>query len=270
MTDDARECALRLSHILGDPSHDWAILAEGNVSAAAPDGTMFIKASGVSMLHALPEDYVQVRLRPILDLLDDPSADDDAVANALMDSRIDSRDKRPSVEAILHAVCLDATGAAVVGHTHPTSVNALLCSEHASALTSGSLFPDQIVVLGKKQLLMPYTDPGLELARLVRHELTDFIAEHGEAPKVIYLRNHGMFALGGSADEVVQVTQMAVKCARILGGALSVGRPVYLTPAETARIDTRPDELLRRQVLAEPVDHRTYLGTDAVNEGSAR
>jgi ribulose-5-phosphate 4-epimerase/fuculose-1-phosphate aldolase len=117
---------------------------------------------------------------------------------------------------------------------------------------------------------MHYTDPGLELARLVRHELKNFIAENGEAPKVIYLKNHGMFALGSSAEEVVQVTQMAVKCARILGGALSVGHPVYLSPTESARIDTRPDELLRRKALAEPADQTTYFGHAHLNERSAR
>lgn len=69
-------------------------------------------------------------------------------------------------------------------------------------------------------------------------------------PRVVYLQNHGMFALGSSETDVLQITQMAVKVASVLIGAASVGTPVFLDPAEMARIHTRPDELLRRDALA--------------------
>ncbi|MCU1478731.1 MAG: class aldolase/adducin family protein [Subtercola sp.] len=251
MTSELRESALRLSHELGDPAHDWAILAEGNVSAAAPENTMFIKASGVSMVSAELGDYVHVSLTPILRLLDDEGADDETVGSVLMASRIDDTAKRPSVEAILHAVCIDVAGAKFVGHTHPTDVNSLLCSSQAQALVAGGLFPDQIVVLGQYQLLIPYTDPGLSLGRLVRERLRAFTAEHGSMPKVIYLVNHGMFALGHTAEEVSQITLMAAKSARILAGALAIGAPVHLSARDAERIDTRPDELLRRVALGQ-------------------
>jgi rhamnose utilization protein RhaD (predicted bifunctional aldolase and dehydrogenase) len=154
-------------------------------------------------------------------------------------------------------VCLDRPGITVVGHTHPVAVNALLCSRHASLLTSGALFPDQIVVLGTNPMLIPYVDPGLRLAQEVRRRLHDVEL----TPRVIYLRNHGMFALGASAAEVQQITAMADKVARVILGALAAGGPVFMEAAEVERIDTRPDELLRRAALgARMADDREVAG----------
>jgi hypothetical protein len=42
---------------------------------------------------------------------------------------------------------------------------------------------------------------------------------------------------------------MAVKSARVLLGALAAGSPAFLEAASAERIDTRPDEALRRRLL---------------------
>lgn len=243
---------VRLCRTLGEPGRDLVILAEGNVSGRATPETMFVKASGASMATASRKDLVEVRLAPLLALLNDDTADDETVAQVLTESLVDSKDKRPSVEALLHAVCQEYGQTPVVAHTHPVSVNALLCSDQATELVSGTLFPDQVVVLGKHQLLIPYTDPGLQLARRARRELQHHIAAFGGPPKALYLVNHGMFALGQSAAEALNITEMAVKCARIIGGALAVGNTTHLSEPDAERIDSRPDEHLRREELLSP------------------
>jgi rhamnose utilization protein RhaD (predicted bifunctional aldolase and dehydrogenase) len=249
-TRDAAAGLLALCAFLGSPERDLAILGEGNVSCRVDDDSMLVKASGASLGAMGDGDLTEVRLSVLLELVASGGEVDDAeVASALVRSQRHSTAKRPSVEALLHAVCLDA-GASAVGHTHPVSVNAVLCSDRASALVEGALFPDQIVVLGHRQLLVPYVDPGVALARHVAVMLGEFVAAEGVLPKVIYLVNHGMFALGDSTDEVQRITVMADKVARVLLSALAVGAPRYLTAADARRIDTRPDELLRRQALA--------------------
>ena len=112
------------------------------------------------------------------------------------------------------------------------------------------LFPDQIVVLGRRPLFVPYIDPGLALARRVRDDLATHVARHGEPPKVIYLGNHGLFALGQTPEHVLQITAMAVKASRVLAGALAAGGVSALAEAEADRIDARPDEHYRRAALA--------------------
>ena len=234
-----------LSRLLGDPARNLAILGEGNTSIRTAGGRMLVKASGASLGTATAEDFVEVDPAALLRLLDDPAADDATVAQAF--AAIETRTgRRPSVEAMLHAVCLEVGGAAAVGHTHPVPVLAILCSPHAEALATEMLFPDQIVVLGRSPLFVPYVDPGLELARRVRDEL----AHAGEPPKVIYLGNHGVFALGQTPEEVVQITEMTVKAGLVLAGALAAGGVRALSAADADRIHGRPDEHYRRAALA--------------------
>lgn len=237
----------RLARELGRADRGWVVLAEGNCSTLVDDDTFLVKASGAWMSTASDDDFVEVSLREVHALIDDPEAGDADVAACFGAAAArHPQNRRPSVEALLHAVCLALPGVTAVGHTHPIPVNALLCSTRASSLVDGALFPDQIVVLGSDPVLIPYVDPGLQLARVAKQMLA---APH-PTPRAIYLQNHGMFALGSSAAEVVQITEMAVKVAEVLVGAWAAGGPVFMDPAEVARIDTRPDELLRRAALA--------------------
>jgi rhamnose utilization protein RhaD (predicted bifunctional aldolase and dehydrogenase) len=237
-----------LSRALGDPARDLAILGEGNTSLRTPGGRMLVKASGASLAVAAAQDFVELDPAELLALLDDPAADDAVVAELF--ARTEAlTGRRPSVEAMLHAVCLELGGAEVVGHTHPTPVLALLCSPHAEALATQPLFPDQIVVLGRRPLHVPYVDPGLALARRVRADLAAHVAADGEPPKVVYLGNHGIFALGRSPEHVLQITAMAVKAARVLAGAIAAGGARGLDREAAERIDSRPDEHYRRRAL---------------------
>ena len=258
----ALEQIVALSRALGDPALDLAILGEGNTSLRTGEGTMLVKASGASLVSVTPADFVELETAPLTALLDDPAADDAAVAQAF--APVEERTgQRPSVEAMLHAVCLELGGAEAVGHTHPGPVVALLCSEHAEMLATEMLFPDQIVVLGRRPLFVPYVDPGLALARRVRDDLKAHVVRHGGPPNVIYLGNHGLFALGRSAEHVLQITAMAVKASRVLAGALAVGGATALAEADADRIDTRPDEHYRRGALARADDRRSEGVGDA-------
>jgi ribulose-5-phosphate 4-epimerase/fuculose-1-phosphate aldolase len=69
-------------------------------------------------------------------------------------------------------------------------------------------------------------------------------------PRVIYLGNHGMVALGSSAGQVLQLTEMADKVSRVLAATLSLGSVVPMTDESAERIDTRDDEEVRRIALA--------------------
>lgn len=250
MTPDTSTPAQQLTQLareLGRSDRGWVVLAEGNCSTMVGDDTFLVKTSGSWMSAATDADFVEVSLADVHALIDDPNAGDADVA-ACFTAAAEShpQNRRPSVEALLHAVCLALPGVTAVGHTHPVPINSLLCSTRASSLVDGALFPDQIVVLGADPVLIPYVDPGLELARVAKQ----LLAAPSPVPRAIYLQNHGMFALGSSTAEVVQITEMAVKVAEVLVGAWAAGEPVFMDPVEVARIDTRPDELLRREALA--------------------
>ncbi|GGM39932.1 hypothetical protein GCM10012275_08560 [Longimycelium tulufanense] len=241
---------VELSNWLGEPGRDLAILGEGNTSARLGPGRIAIKASGAGLRQVTAGHFVRLDSHRVLELLGTERVSDRELAAELMAAKLGG-EGRPSIEAMLHALAVEVAGAGYVAHTHPVVVNQLLCSNRAEALVKGALFPDQIVVCGRHQALVPYADPGLPLARAVRVQMLRHVAHHGTPPKVIYLRNHGILALGGTAREVRQITEMTVKAARILAGTLAVGEPHYLSEREADRIEGREDEHHRQRVLAE-------------------
>lgn len=250
MAEETLRELIELSNELGRPELDYCILGEGNTSARADDSSFWVKASGSELRSANASSFVRVAMDRVLALLSGPDLGDQAIKEALEAAKVDpAAAGRPSVETVLHAACLSLEGVRVVGHTHPTAVNALTCSAAFAEACAGRLFPDEIVLCGPASLLVPYTDPGLPLARAVQSRLAGYVREHGEPPKVILLQNHGLFALGRSAREVAGITAMAVKAARVLLGTYAAGGPHFMPPEAVARIHTRPDEAYRRRKL---------------------
>ena len=242
----------RLAHWLGDPARDLAILAEGNVSAAVGPETdrFWLKASGSSLGSMARDQFVLMDTARTLALMDRESLTDAEIKAMLLGARVDQASPHlPSTEAALHALCLTEGGAAAVGHTHPTAWVSVLSSHAAETALAGRLFPDEIVVCGIAPCYVPYADPGPPLARAARSAIRAHIAHWGEQPKVVLLQNHGLFALGKSADEVERVTLMSVKVARALIGSYALGGPRFLSAEQAERIRTRPDEEYRRARL---------------------
>jgi rhamnose utilization protein RhaD (predicted bifunctional aldolase and dehydrogenase) len=254
MHDDILSQLITLSHNLADPALDYVILSEGNTSARADADTFWVKASGTELRTIDPAGFVRVSFERVLNILDDSDLDDEAVKQRLDAASVElgsTGGVRPSVETVLHAICLSLEGISFVGHTHPTSINALTCSAAFETAVRGRLFPDEIVICGPAPVVVPYTDPGVPLARTVRRLINQYIEAYYEVPKVILMQNHGLIALGRSLDQVENITAMAVKAARVLLGTYALGGPHFMTSQAVERIHTRPDEAYRRKLLGE-------------------
>ncbi len=235
-----------MSAELGLPARDLVILGEGNTSARADGESFWVKASGVQLGRAGRDGFVRVRFAPILEAMDGRPLDDAALKEMLKTATIEGQ-RLPSIETFLHAMCLHQPGVQFVGHTHPSIAVGLLSGQRSRELFAGCLFPDQIVVLGPALAYVPYSDPGLPLAMATRQALTEFCERHQRGPKVLLMENHGTIALGSTAQEVLNITQMLVKTCRILAHSIAAGGPRFLLPAQVERIDKRPDELARRK-----------------------
>jgi len=249
MSNDILTQLTTMSNNLGDPALDYAILGEGNTSARADADTFWVKASGTELCTIDRAGFVRVRFDRALALLDEGDLSDDAIKEGLEAAKADPAvAARPSVETVLHALVLQLEGVHFVGHTHPAAVNAVLCSQKAEEAVSGRLFPDHIVYCGPASAYIPYTDPGVPLARKVRDSIDQYVDEYHEIPKAVLMQNHGLIALGGTARQVEDITAMAVKAARVLIGAYALGGPRFMTAENVDRIHTRPDEAYRRKL----------------------
>ncbi|HEY3338445.1 MAG TPA: SDR family NAD(P)-dependent oxidoreductase [Propionicimonas sp.] len=175
-----------------DPEYSRA--GGGNASVKV-DGVLHIKPSGVPLATLTADDLVGLRLDVLLDALhsDEPVQGDPvqaAAAKALVSA---PGGRRPSVEILFHALIPDA----LVLHTHPLVANALTCNTDAETLVA-RLFGDDAV-------FVPYTDPGVPLAREVEARRTAFTARTGRpAPGITFLGNHGIIVSGNSAAELTE------------------------------------------------------------------
>ncbi len=242
---------LQMTRTLGLPQNDYVIIGEGNTSYRIDDETFIIKASGQQMNGIVPEGFTQVRFAPILEMLERPPGDLAAQKAIMEAARVDSSAKLPSVEVTFHAMLLKECNVQYIGHTHPTAVNQILCSDRAEQFAHHRLFPDEVVLCGPESVFVPYSDPGLPLALAIQAHTRAYMETYEEAPKAILLANHGLIALGQTPSEVLNVTAMCVKAAHIFAGACTVGSPVFMSREDILHIYKRPDEIYRRQGFVE-------------------
>ena len=240
---------LELCRALGDPGRHLAILGEGNVSGSVSKSEFLVKASGSSLANMTDKDLTLCNSEKILPLLDRKSATDAEVETELMESRLRPGDKKPSVEAAFHAWLLTLENISFVGHCHPTAVNQVLCSPRARDFAERRLFPDEVVCCGPASVFVPYTDPGIPLAREIRDRTSLFIKQHNHIPRLILLQNHGVISIGSTMESVLSAILMATKAAEIFVGAASLGGPNFMRQKDVDRIGSRPDEWYRQQQL---------------------
>jgi rhamnose utilization protein RhaD (predicted bifunctional aldolase and dehydrogenase)/NAD(P)-dependent dehydrogenase (short-subunit alcohol dehydrogenase family) len=200
---DLRNDVVALSHRFGADS-EYARGGGGNSSVKA-DGILYIKPSGTSLIELTPESLIALDMRPLLELLDRspdrPAAGGtDEVYEVAILARVGvPDDRRPSVELLFHALMPER----FVLHTHPTTVNALTCARDGAEIAER--------LFGAAVLWVPYTDPGLPLARAIR----DARRSHEErtstpAPRTMLLQNHGLVVAGDSPAEIEETSTRLV------------------------------------------------------------
>ena len=243
------ETLLELCRGLGTETRKLAILGEGNVSATASASEFLIKASGASLASMSASDLTLCKSAPVISLLDRKGISDAEVQTELMEARVKPGEKKPSVEAAFHAWLLTLENVSLVGHCHPTAVNQVLCSPRARDFAERRLFPDEVVCCGPASVFVPYTDPGIPLAREIRERTVLYIKQHSFVPRLILLQNHGIIAVGATVQSVMSAILMATKAAEIFVGAASLGGPNFMAQKDVDRIASRPDEHYRQKQL---------------------
>ncbi|MHB9024941.1 MAG: class II aldolase/adducin family protein [Armatimonadota bacterium] len=250
-TQTILEQLIDMSHELGLPENDLAMFGEGNTSARAEEENRFyVKASGTTLRTIDAGGFSTMDHRGTLAMLDRDMCSDAEIIGGLLDNCTDSVKRNPSLETMMHAFLLTLPGVAFVGHTHPTALNAILCSSRAEELTAARLFPEQVTYCGPTAVFVPYSDPGMTLARAVRERVLSWMdANDGETPRSILMQNHGLFALGATPREILSCTMMWAKAARVILGALTCGGLHALPQEQVDRLHTRPEEKMRQRVI---------------------
>jgi rhamnose utilization protein RhaD (predicted bifunctional aldolase and dehydrogenase) len=186
--------------------------AGGNASIKR-DETLWIKASGTWLSDALAREIMTpVRLNPLLEAIatGDPRA---ATAVDFVDSSLNPRGLRPSIETSFHAII----PAPVVVHIHCVHTIALAVRRDGEEIAR-----ERLRGLGDVACAFaPYRKPGLPLARAILERLT-------RGANVFVLANHGLIVAGETVQEAADRT------ARVCDAFAAAARPA--PPADLERL----------------------------------
>ena len=201
----------------------------GNTSIKT-DRAMWIKASGTWLADALTSEImVPVQLDSLLSAI---QAQHSSAESAIdyVPTESNPNQLRPSIETTVHAVLPGA----VVLHDHCVETIALAVRQDARQETQRRLNNFDAVYV-------PYTKPGLNLARSILDAVSD-------DTRVVVLGNHGLVV---SADTVAEAESLLTSVASQLSGRLHPGiAPHDELPSLAAGIDYEPAQSMQSHALA--------------------
>ena len=164
------------------------VIAGGGNTSMKENGVLTVKASGTALGTIDENGFVALDLGKLLAIFDKtyPDSDREREAAFLADvqaAKLPGQEgKRPSVEALLHALFPQR----YVLHLHPTFVNGLTCARDGEAWAA-RLLPEALWV--------PECRPGYTLAKLLSDKLQP-------GTDTVLLQNHGVFFAADTAEEL--------------------------------------------------------------------
>jgi rhamnose utilization protein RhaD (predicted bifunctional aldolase and dehydrogenase) len=233
MADTKLKELIEMAHALGSHPARLVLWSEGSCALKTSPGRFLVTRRGAVLARLTEADMVELDSDRLSDLLSRETVADEDLAEALKASS----ENPPSADALLYAHLLGLDGATFAFHTHPVEINQITCSPRARQFADRRSLPDEVLATGVASLLVPYADPGLNLAREFKRKLRLWRDRFKTVPRVILLSNHGMITLGASCEEVLKTTEMAIKSAQTFIGAALMGGPVFLSPDNVMQIE---------------------------------
>lgn len=187
---------VEVSHYYGcNPNY---VIAGGGNTSYKNENYLWIKASGTSLASIAINELVCLNRDGLKNISkkvynNNVQQRELEVKNDLNSCIVSNNGKRPSVETSLHEII----GYNYVVHTHPTLVNAIMCSNNAKNVIE-KLF-------GNKALFIEYTDPGYILFKEVSKQIAEYTLKNNIEPNIIFLENHGVFVGANTIGEIKQI-----------------------------------------------------------------
>lgn len=214
---------------LGFNLSTFCIGMEGNVSGRIDDNGFAIKSSGASLYNLSAENISIYNMACIL-----------------------LAGKKGSIETEFHKVIYELYPEVnFIAHTHPINTLKILCGDRnlLHDFATKRLYPEQVIFNGPQSAYASYWKPGKDLARAIKYEVDNFFIINKSYPKLILLENHGIIALGKTADECIAITETCEKAAEVFLGALSTGKIRYLSENSIQELLNDEQEKYRQSLI---------------------
>jgi len=187
------------------PANDLVKMTSGNVSGRDADTNLVaIKPSGIPYEQLSPEKIIVVTL-------DGKLVEGDLVPSIDTPTHLYVYRHRPDVFGMVHTHSPYATSFAVLGKSLPACTTT--CGLIGGGVPLGGYYPP----VGDEEI-------GKEMLRVI-----------GSSSGVI-MRNHGVFAMGGSPSEATRAAVEIEEIARITHLAMLLGEPIELTDAQVEQM----------------------------------
>lgn len=179
-------------------SKEFVIGGGGNTSYK-DDNHLYVKASGTELAKIDANGFVKLDRSKLDEITIKVYPSDEAIRDRLLTEDLlkccisNEFLSRPSVETPLHHLIHYK----FVVHTHPTLINALLCSNNAEEFVRNNL-PGDV-------LFIRYANPGFLLFKTLMDEIKDYNKKHTCDPKIILVQNHGVFISADTCDEILKL-----------------------------------------------------------------
>ena len=193
------ENLVEMSHRYG--GNEEFVLAGGGNTSFKENGVLHVKGSGVQLSDILPEQFVAMDIKKLLDMVEreypasmsNAEREENALSDMMAARLPGEEEKRPSVESILHAMFPFK----YVLHVHPPLINGLTCGVGGKAAC--------YELFGDKAVWIDLTKPGLVLAQACSKVFKAYVKDFGCYPQIVILQNHGIFV---AADSVVEIDKL--------------------------------------------------------------
>ncbi len=192
------------------PKNHLVAWTSGNISARDPETNLVvIKPSGIRFEDLRPENMVIVNINGEI-VESEYKASSDTASHCYIYRHM------PHVNGIVHTHSRYATAFAALGREIPCITTAM-GDEFGGAIPCG-----QFALIG-----------GEEIGKVVVDTLKD-----SRSPSCL-LQNHGVFALGRSAEQAVKAAVMTEDNAAIVWTALQIGTPLTIDPSDIDKLYDR-------------------------------
>jgi len=224
---------LELAHWAGNHPSRLILGSEGAVAATLP-GCLFAVSAARSKLAQLESaslvEFDLAKARALIAL-------EEATPEQIAAAQTNPAAPLPCADALAFADLFAFDGIHFALHTQPIPINQVICSPRARQFSDRRNLPEEILACGQASVLVPFMPPGLPLAKEIRRKIALWRDRYKTTPRLILIQNHGMIAMGETAEEVKTLTEMAVKYAEIFVGAAMMGGPEFMKPNYVTQID---------------------------------
>jgi rhamnose utilization protein RhaD (predicted bifunctional aldolase and dehydrogenase)/NAD(P)-dependent dehydrogenase (short-subunit alcohol dehydrogenase family) len=158
----------------------------------------------------------------------------------------------------------------VVRYRHNTLISKYYSSQQEYHKISLPLTPDIIVYCKTRYLYIEQSSTADRILDSLKTQLPRFRSEFGYTPKVIVIKDMGIFAIDESYSAAESVLDVFEDLIRISHYALQCGGIKFLTPEQVAFIDQWEVENYRRKIAKSAAGENKLAGKIAVVTGGAQ